>query len=95
MKAYRVAAFLAEQFAGATARRNVVEIAWTPPPPRTPPPLTPKMWGLKAAGVDVTWCSKRPETPEGHHLKRESERLRAQLKFERRQTRQGEMQNAK
>jgi hypothetical protein len=88
-----VAAYLADSIDGAVSSGNTVEISPAPAPPkRVPPPPAPRMWGLKAAGGDVSWCGKKPETAEEAFLKKQSERLRAQLKFERRQTRQGEKQ---
>jgi hypothetical protein len=87
-EAIRAAAELASMFAGATSRGNTVYINTNTPtlkPPRVPPPPMKKLWGLKAAGGDTTWCSKKPETHEERHLKEESEKLRRQLKWEAKQ----------
>jgi len=70
---------LAEMIEGATSRGNVITVLPQPKPAR----VVPKKIGLKANGLDITWCTRKNRTPEERFLKTASDELRHKLKIER------------
>jgi hypothetical protein len=80
-EAIRVAEFIAST-RDATVQGNVITITLISKPPKAKVTPLPKI-GLKENGLDDTWCHKKPATPEERELKERSEKLRRQLKYER------------
>lgn len=80
----RTAAFIAST-CGGIVRKNLVTVTLVssaPPKKKIVPPL-PKI-GLRVNGLDDTWCHATPANSEERYTKEQSEKLRRQLKLERR-----------